>query len=71
ALWTAARAGRIEKVRKLLADGADIEEKGGEGTSALFEATTKGFETIARLLLEHSADVTVTDNLGRTPLHEA
>ena len=42
-LWTAASGGRTEEARKLLADGADVEEKGGPGGTPLENATTPLF----------------------------
>jgi ankyrin repeat protein len=69
ALWTAVEP---EEVRQLLADGADVEERGGPmKTSPLHQAALVGGEAVARLLLEHGADVSVKDRFGFTPLHWA
>ena len=72
ALWTAARDGGTEVVRQLLADGAEVEERGGwtEGT-ALDVAATHGHEAVARLLIGKGAAVSAKDNGGITPLHWA
>ncbi|KAJ1469523.1 hypothetical protein T484DRAFT_1851473 [Baffinella frigidus] len=44
-LWTAAHHGRTEEVRRLLAEGADIEEHGGpRASSALHAAVYHGRE---------------------------
>ena len=52
ALWNAAVYGRFEEVRQLLADGAIIEEKGGErGCGPLHAAAQGGHMDVARLLL--------------------
>ena len=79
ALWTAVSLDQIEEVRQLLADGADVEERGGEGeTTPLSTAAAHGHEAVARLLLEHGADTVAestaeygTGRLGSMPLHYA
>ncbi|KAJ1476984.1 ankyrin repeat-containing domain protein, partial [Baffinella frigidus] len=58
----------------LLADGADIEERGGPGVAGrtpLFAAALGGHTDILLLLLEHGADVSVADDDGWTSLHIA
>ncbi|KAJ1484228.1 ankyrin repeat-containing domain protein [Baffinella frigidus] len=72
ALHTASLNGRLEEVRKLLAAGAEIEEKGGpQHTTSLHEAAMYGHEAVARLLLKHGADMTARCNSGGSPLHYA
>jgi hypothetical protein len=39
ALWSAASDGLMEEVRQLIAEGADIEEKGGEGETRELKTT--------------------------------
>ena len=63
--------GRTEEVRKLLAGGADIEERGPEGVTPLICAVHEGHEAVVRLLLEDGADISIKDSDGRTPLHHA
>jgi len=70
ALWIAARKGRRQVVRRLLENGADIEETGGRlldrgddiffESSPLWEAASKGREGVVLLLLENGADVSAT-----------
>ena len=65
-----------EEVEKLLAEGADVEEKGGpfEGTAlhdACFLSISTGDGLVAQLLLDHNADVSAKDMDGATPLHNA
>ena len=78
ALWTAARIGSLDKVGKLLAEGADIEEKGGEfECTALHAAIVSpcpvfgGNPLVVRRLLISGADVNARDKNAWTPLHHA
>ncbi|KAJ1476988.1 caspase-3 [Baffinella frigidus] len=73
ALWTACGQGRVAEVRQLLADGADIEERGGPGafTTPLLFAASNSHVLVARVLLEHGVDVSARDICGSTPLHWA
>ena len=69
ALWTASRRGRTEEVRQLVAGEIDIEERGGPAKStSLHEAAAGGHEQIARLLLDHQADVSSKAKDGATAL---
>ena len=82
-LWVAAARGNPQRVRRLLAGGADVEKKGGlSQTSPLFAAARMGtiftiasaesyarHEEVVLLLLQHSADVSAADVFGRTALH--
>jgi Ankyrin repeats (3 copies) len=72
ALWTAASLGQPEEVLRLLAGGADIQEKGGRReSSALHEAIRGSHTQVVRLLLQHGVDVSIKKTDGVTPLHEA
>ena len=73
ALWTAVSRGSLEEVGKLLAEGADIEEKGGEFEwTALHAAVLIPVDPlVVRLLLASGADVDARDIYGMTPLHHA
>jgi hypothetical protein len=56
ALWTASSLGQTEEVRRLLANDADIEERGGPTEcSPLAVAATAGREQLVGLLLHHGA----------------
>ena len=83
ALWTAATHGQTETVLQLLAEGADINEKGGpdentpwqstplQKSNPLYQAVRRGFNDTARVLLQHEAEVSAQDGNGETSLHMA
>ncbi|KAJ1482329.1 ankyrin repeat-containing domain protein, partial [Baffinella frigidus] len=80
ALWVAALKGQVEQARQLLLGGANIEEQGGRGASLYtplqVAVLCDGHQRhvaleVVHLLLEHGALVTVTNNRGETPLHQA
>ena len=72
ALWAAASHGRIQKVKHLLTNGADIEERGGPYKSTpLHIASLSSYEEVVLILLEMTADVSVKNKDGETPLHYA
>lgn len=73
ALWAAAGEGRADKVRQLLEEGADIEERGVDESTPLYVACYFAHEAVVRLLIERGADVTakIGDGPGDTPLFVA
>lgn len=71
ALLYAARDGRIEIVRALVAANANVNQVEANGVSPLIEAIANNHIDIARLLVEHGADVNAVDWWGRTPLWTA
>jgi len=56
----------IECVAKLLDAGADIDARQHGGYTALMAAAGNGLAEILKLLVEHNADLAVTDNQGNT-----
>ena len=63
---------KIDKMKKLLKKGIDINERDDEfGNSPLNTAIAKRNEEMALLLIENGADVTLQDNIGYTSLHYA
>jgi len=70
-LMLAADRGQTEKVRSLLAKGADPNARGTRGRPILIYAANVDNPDVARLLIETGADVNLRDNIGETPLMEA
>jgi ankyrin repeat protein len=58
----------IGYVKELLAQGADVGARDGEGWTPLTMAAFWGREDVCALFLESKADVNETDRYGRTPL---
>jgi ankyrin repeat protein len=71
ALLYAARDGRIEIARTLIAANANVNQVEANGVSPLVTAIANNHIDVARLLLDHGADVKATDWWGRTPLWTA
>ena len=68
-LCKAAMHGRMEVVWKLIAAGADIQQRGPRGSSPLHCAALRGHEEVVRLLCEADADMSARDNNECTALH--
>src|SRR3984885_14004668 len=71
ALLYAARDGRVEIARTLIAANANVNQVEANGVSPLLMAIANNHIDVARLLLDHGADVKATDWWGRTPLWTA
>lgn len=70
-LYLAVAAGNIQEVDRLLAEGANPDEKALMGHSPLIMATRSDYTLIAERLLKAGADPDQKDNLGWAPLHHA
>ena len=76
-LHGAAATGNIERVKQLISEGADLEEKVntsfGPNTTPLHMAAANGRTEVAKLLIDHGADVNAQEDEGwrETPLHHA
>jgi outer membrane protein assembly factor BamB len=69
ALWEAARVGDLTAVKKLHAEGFDLNARTKYGATALSFACDKGHLDVARYLIEHGADVNAKDDFYQvTPL---
>src|SRR5580765_2072857 len=67
-LLYAARDGRIESAKILLAAGAEIEHTDANGITPLLMAITNNHVDMARFLIDRGANVRTVDWYGRTPL---
>ena len=71
-LLDAARDGRVEVVRALVGEGADVNAARGDGITALHLAAERGHAEAARALIDAGAAVDAGTRIGRyTPLHMA
>jgi len=70
-LYREALEGNDEKVRMLLACGAQVELPDDDGRTALHAAAFAGHARVVKRLLRAGARSQVQDHTGRTPLHTA
>jgi len=70
-LLYAARDGRLETMRILVAGGADVNQTDANLITPLLMATTNNHVDVARFLIDHGADINRSDWYGRTPLWAA
>lgn len=70
-LQGAVMQGNLEKVKSLIADGADINAVDRQGWTPLYTAIQRQQKEIAEYLVAKGADVTIADRGGMTPLHAA
>ncbi|XP_052083811.1 uncharacterized protein LOC127721184 isoform X2 [Mytilus californianus] len=61
----------LEVVKVLIQNGADIDYRGVEGATALFEASERGNIEVVKYLLSMKASVNIPTYRGRTPLFVA
>ena len=70
ALLYAARDGRTDAARALIAAGADVNDVGiGEKMTPLVMAIANGHYDLAKYFLDHGADPNKASNAGLTPLY--
>eukprot|EP01062_Namystynia_karyoxenos_P059515 TRINITY_DN50962_c0_g1_i1.p1 TRINITY_DN50962_c0_g1~~TRINITY_DN50962_c0_g1_i1.p1 ORF type:complete len:273 (+),score=77.93 TRINITY_DN50962_c0_g1_i1:89-820(+) len=69
-LWQASHAGSIERVRELLCQGADPNEK-KQGQTPLICAAEKGHSELCQLLLDNGAYIDEVDTYRMSALHWA
>jgi len=71
-LFDASNEGLVDKVRTLLAAGADVNSSVGEAVqTALMQASLKGHADVVALLIDSGADVNDINANGRTAVHLA
>lgn len=63
--------GKLEIVRLLLDNGADISVADNNGCTPLYSASSNGHLGVVRLLLDNGADIILADKRACTPLHGA
>ena len=69
ALVTAARAGDVDRVKKALDDGSNVNAPDSAGgRTALHWAAKEGHVAVVQLLLSKGAEVNVKDRAGKSPL---
>ncbi|XP_046845850.1 protein phosphatase 1 regulatory subunit 12B-like isoform X1 [Xenia sp. Carnegie-2017] len=68
---SAASAGDLEEVKKLLQKGSDVNYQNSDGLTALHQACVDENYDLVELLVQNKADLEVRDNEGWTALHAA
>ncbi|XP_065176553.1 uncharacterized protein LOC135806312 [Sycon ciliatum] len=71
ALMHAVHGGHMDCVRLLLHEGASVDARSNDGSTALHVSCFDGDASMASLLLHHGADPCLMDTAGRLPLHWA
>jgi len=61
----------IERVIKLLEEGADVNKPGANGATPILLSAFQNNMPMVEFLIQHDADVNTTNNKGDTPLHGA
>jgi ankyrin repeat protein len=70
-LLYAARDGRLEPAKILIAAGAELNRKDPNGITPLIMAISNNHPDVARLLIDRGAEINASDWYGRTPLWTA
>ncbi len=70
-LSKAAKKGDLERVEKLIAEGADLDQTDFRGNSPIYHAASKGHADVVEALAQAGADIEIDNSFGSTPLHVA
>jgi len=68
ALPNEAATARVERLRRLLDQGIDVNKADPSGRTSLMMAAFEGYTEVVKLLLDHGAEVDLRDSVGRTAL---
>ncbi len=71
AVHDAAAGGDLERVQRLVVDGADVNSAGADGDTPLIVATLAGHGDVVNYLLQRGADIGARNAHGLTALHAA
>ena len=66
--WDAATRGNTKLIKRLLADGMDVDVTDKGGLTALYRAAHNDQKETVSLLLSNGANVNIRDKFGNTPL---
>lgn len=67
-LLEASMEGDLEMVKRLLEQGADINQANSAGDTPLYVASEMGHVEVVRILIENGADINQAESNGQTPL---
>ncbi len=70
-LCAAAKQADLQALKRMVRDGAVLDQGDHDGRTALHLAAAEGHDQVVSWLLNHGANPKVTDRWGRTPLQEA
>lgn len=70
-LFSAAIRGDTDRIKDLLADGAEVNAMNSTGRTAMMAASFNGNLRVVRVLLAYGADVNLADEYGNTALMDA
>ena len=70
-LFSAVTEGDVEKVKKLISEGVDVDIRNSIGQTPLLMASSRGYDEMAEFLISRGADVNATDKYGATPIFGA
>ncbi len=70
-LRKAAKRGNLDDVRRLISEGADVDDRDSRGNTPIYYAAVEGHASVVEALARADADIDVTNSFGSTPLHVA